>query len=99
MTETMDIERVPIATLHHDPANVRRHPEKNLDAIKASLARFGQQKPIVVSSDNVVVAGNGTLAAERLGRRCMACEIDPAMADNIIARWESETGGVACLST
>ena len=57
------IERVAISSLVPDPANVRKHGAKNLDAIKGSLARFGQQKPIVVSAAGVVVAGNGTLAA------------------------------------
>lgn len=61
----MILESVPLATLHADPANVRRHPERNLDAIKASLARFGQQKPIVVDASGIVRAGNGTLEAAR----------------------------------
>jgi len=61
-------ERVTIASLLFDPANVRKHGERNLDAIKASLARFGQQKPIVVDGDGIVRAGNGTLmAAKALG--------------------------------
>ena len=39
-----------------------------MDAIKASLSRFGQQKPIVVSPQNIVIAGNATLrAAKALG--------------------------------
>jgi DNA modification methylase len=58
-------ELVSIASLVFDPANARKHDKKNLDAIKGSLARFGQQKPIVISKDNVVIAGNGTLAAAR----------------------------------
>ena len=56
---------VAINTLTHDPANVRKHSERNLDAIRASLNRFGQQKPIVVNSDGVVIAGNGTLSAAK----------------------------------
>ena len=64
----MKTERVPIGSVQFDPANVRRHGEKNLDAIKASLSRFGQQKPIVVDADGIVLAGNGTLmAAKALG--------------------------------
>jgi DNA modification methylase len=51
--------------LTFDPANVRKHDEKNLAAIKASLNRFGQQKPIVVDASGVVRAGNGTLAAAK----------------------------------
>ena len=61
----MKVESVPIDSIHLDPANVRRHPERNLAAIKASLARFGQQKPIIVDGDGIVRAGNGTLEAAR----------------------------------
>jgi DNA modification methylase len=61
----MAIEDIPLDQLHNDPANVRKHGEQNLAAIKASLARFGQQKPIVVNREGVVVAGNGTLMAAR----------------------------------
>jgi hypothetical protein len=59
------VEWVKVDSIHIDPANVRRHPERNLDTIKASLARFGQQKPIVVDADGIVRAGNGTLEAAR----------------------------------
>ena len=59
----MNVERARISELHADPANARKHSERNLAAIKASLARFGQQKPIVVDADGIVRAGNGTLAA------------------------------------
>jgi len=55
----------PVADLTLDPANARSHPERNLDSIKESLTRFGQQKPIVVAPDGVVLAGNGTLVAAR----------------------------------
>ncbi len=61
----MDTEKVKLEGLVLDPANVRTHSERNIEAIKGSLARFGQQKPIVVSSDCVVVAGNGTVVAAR----------------------------------
>jgi len=61
----MKTERVPIDSVTLDPANVRRHPERNLATIKASLSRFGQQKPIVVDGDGIVRAGNGTLAAAK----------------------------------
>jgi ParB-like chromosome segregation protein Spo0J len=59
------VEWVKVDSIHIDPANVRRHPERNLETIKASLARFGQQKPIVVDADGIVRAGNGTLEAAR----------------------------------
>lgn len=62
---TLRYERVSVDSLTEDPANVRLHPERNLDAIKASLRRFGQQKPLVADGKGVVVAGNGTLRAAR----------------------------------
>lgn len=61
----MKLEKVAIKDLVFDPANARKHTIKNLDSIKGSLARFGQQKPIVVGANNVVIAGNGTLEAAR----------------------------------
>ncbi|MGD0462175.1 MAG: ParB/Srx family N-terminal domain-containing protein [Tepidisphaeraceae bacterium] len=61
----MTVETVAIDSLSPDPANARKHGERNLDAIVASLRRFGQQKPIVVDSRGVVRAGNGQLAAAR----------------------------------
>lgn len=59
------IEVVACDALHNDPANVRKHGQRNLDAIKASLSRFGQQRPILANRDGVVIAGNGTLMAAR----------------------------------
>ncbi len=64
----LDVETVPIESVHLDPANLRVHPAASVEGIKASLARFGQQVPIVVDADGVVVAGNGRLqAAHELG--------------------------------
>jgi ParB-like chromosome segregation protein Spo0J len=59
----MKTERIKIADLSPDPANARKHGERNLYAITASLRRFGQQTPIVIDKSNVVRKGNGTLQA------------------------------------
>lgn len=60
---------VPCADLLLDPANARRHPEPNLEAIKGSLRVYGQRKPVVVNRrTGTIEAGNGTLqAASALG--------------------------------
>jgi len=100
----MRIDKVPVKSLVMDPANVRTHNEKNLKAIKASLSRFGQQKPIVVDSNGVVVAGNGTLAAaDSLGWQDISTvstelngseSIAYAIADNRsaeLAEWDDES--------
>ena len=62
---TTNYERVPLDTLSLDPANVRKHGERNLESIRASLKRFGQQHPIIVTPDGVVIAGNGRVQAMR----------------------------------
>lgn len=56
-----------IESVKPDPNNVRKHSQRNLQAIAHSLMKYGQQKPIVVSR-GIVIAGNGTLeAAKSLG--------------------------------
>jgi DNA modification methylase len=100
----MKSELVAIDSLSLDPANVRRHPEKNLQAIIASLRRFGQQKPIVVDPKGIVIAGNGTLqAAKQLGYKEIAVVRSPlsgseatayAIADNRtaeLAEWDDDS--------
>jgi ParB-like chromosome segregation protein Spo0J len=104
----MEILRIPIDKLHADPANARRHPQRNLDALMASLMRFGQQKPLVIDSNNIVRAGNGTLAAAKaLGWKDLTCvrsdlpvtELSAyAVADNRtaeLAEWDPDALGAA----
>lgn len=38
----MNIQSIAVAELSLDPSNVRKHSRRNLDAIKASLRKFGQ---------------------------------------------------------
>ena len=60
------IRRVPLDSLHLDPANARAHGERNLEAIEGSLVRFGQAEPLVVHRETGrVIAGNGRLVAMR----------------------------------
>ncbi len=61
----MQIERVPITALMIDEKNLRHHGEENMTALRASLRRFGQQRPIIAGRDGVIIAGNGTYAAAR----------------------------------
>lgn len=95
---------VDIASLVPDPQNARLHPEANLEAIRLSLARYGQLKPVVVRKrGRVVLAGNGTReAALSLGWTRLAAtfvDLDDvaaagyALADNRtaeLARWDTE---------
>jgi len=64
----MLIETRRIADLTPDPENARKHSNANIQAIAHSLDKFGQRRPIVVTHDGVILAGNGTAeAAKYLG--------------------------------
>jgi DNA modification methylase len=104
ITEQLWPLALPIGDLLEDPSNARLHNEQNINAIKSSLQKFGQRKPIVLNKQSgIVLAGNGTLTAARaLGWEYLATVIvddDPAtatgfsIADNRtaeLAEWDDE---------
>ena len=83
--------KISITDLSLDPKNARKHSTRNLEAIAASLEKFGQRKPIVVHR-GVVLAGNGTLeAAKSLGWT----EIDVA---EVPDDWDNDTAKAYALA-
>src|SRR5436189_5932598 len=75
----MVTRRVKIADLHADPANARRHDERNLAAIADSIRTFGQVEPLVVQkSTGKVIGGNGRLEVLRKqgATECDVVEVD-----------------------
>lgn len=57
---------VDIDSLHADPSNARKHDDRNIQAIAASLVRFGQTKPVVLHKNGkTIIAGNGTWEAAK----------------------------------
>lgn len=96
---------LPVDALRHDPSNARKHDKRNIESIAASLAKFGQRKPLIVQQEGMIVrAGNGTLEAARsLGwEEVAAVVIDDdnvtaaayAIADNRtaeLAEWDDDT--------
>ena len=93
---------VDIDSVREDPKNARKHPSRNMTAIKRSLQAYGQRKPIVVNSETgIIEAGNGLWRAARsLGWGKIAAVMvkdDPAAAagfaimDNqsaVLAEWD-----------
>jgi len=71
--------QVPISGLHEDPANARKHPDRNRATVRASLQEFGQVEALVVEKGTGrVVGGNCRLRELRaLGvEEVMVAEVD-----------------------
>lgn len=77
ITEQIRSLAVDIDSIYVDPNNANTHNEKNLNAIKESIQRFGQTKPIIVRKKNKVIAcGNGTWQVmKQLGYETIAANI------------------------
>src|SRR5216683_4975192 len=92
------------SSLNPDPDNARLHSEENIETIMKSLAEFGQDQPLVVQKEGMIVhKGNGRLqAARRLGWKWIAAfvvdeddvrAVARAIADNRaaeLATWDEE---------
>lgn len=67
----MQIEKVKIADLREYEGNAKLHPQEQqeqIDKIKKSIQEFGNNDPIAVDENNVIIEGHGRLQAlEQLG--------------------------------
>jgi len=52
--------------LKPNPRNARRRTKRQIQAIADSIASAGNLQPIVVDENDVILAGHGRLAAEKL---------------------------------
>ena len=73
MPKSQDLTELELVYLPTDeiqpyPDNPRMHPKKQLAMIEASIAAFDFNNPVLVTPDNVLIAGHGRLeAAKKLG--------------------------------
>ena len=81
----LQIKRVPLDSLHTDPANARVHNDVNMAAIVGSLRRFGQAEPLVVQAGTRrIIGGNGRwVAMKQLG--WTECDVVELPVENIDA--------------
>lgn len=56
----------PISTITPYPKNAKKHPQKQVEQVAASIAEFGFNQPIVVDADGVIIVGHGRYEAARL---------------------------------
>jgi hypothetical protein len=55
----VDVLTVPIDSIRPHPRNYRKHPDEQLEHIRASLRQYGQYRPVVTSSDSYILCGEG----------------------------------------
>lgn len=61
-------QNFPVDKLIPYARNSRTHNDEQVAQIMASIKEFGFTNPILIGSDNVIIAGHGRLlAAQRLG--------------------------------
>lgn len=59
----MNVQSIEIGKIIPYPKNAKKHPEKQINQIVASIKEFGFNQAIVVDKKLVVIAGHGRLAA------------------------------------
>ena len=78
------------------PKRSGEHPTmKPVELIEAHLRN--STRPHDAVFDPFLGSGSTLIAAERLGRRCAAVELDPRYVDVAVKRWEAHTGQQATL--
>lgn len=73
------------------PRSSKAHPTMKPVGLVAAMLRNSSRSGEIVL-DPFVGSGSTLLAAEQLGRRCFALEVDPAYAQVAIERWQRLTG-------
>ena len=98
---------IPLADLHEDPANVRKHGDRNKASVRASILEFGQVETLVVQrATGRVLGGNCRLGELRaLGREgawCMEVDVEGIDATRLalalnrtaeLAEWDADALG------
>jgi len=74
MANITDVQRVGINDLIPYENNTKKHPEKQLKQLEASIQEFGFISPVLIDKDNNIIAGHGrVMAAKALGYTEVPC--------------------------
>ena len=70
----LKVEQIPVESLVKYERNARKHEDKDIEAIMASIREFDFNDPLGIWKDNIIVEGHGRLeAARRLGMKEVPC--------------------------
>lgn len=59
----MDIERINIEKIKPYENNAKLHPQEQIDQIKKSILEFGNNDPIAIDENNIIIEGHGRYEA------------------------------------
>lgn len=72
----MQIVTRQVDELMPHPGNYRQHPPNQVAMLADSLRIHGQPKPVVITTENVIIAGHGLVeAAKQMGWQTIECSI------------------------
>ncbi len=64
--DPLKVELRPIGTLRPAARNARRHSEKQIEQVAASIQHFGFTNPIIIEADGTIVAGHARFEASKV---------------------------------
>lgn len=70
----MKIEWLPLEAIHPYAHNAKKHPNYQIEQIKASIQQFGNNDPIAIDENHVIIEGHGrylALKAKFLSSNCV----------------------------
>lgn len=74
MAKTTKMVEVAVSSLKPYDRNAKKHGEKQLEKLKASIEEFGFLSPCLIDKQNRIIAGHGrVMAAKELGLKTVPC--------------------------
>ena len=64
----MKIEKMKLSSIRPYENNAKLHPQSQIDQIAASILEFGNNDPIAVDENGVIIEGHGPAARLHRGR-------------------------------
>lgn len=82
MKKELNIKKVPTGDLIPYAANSRTHSDSQVAQIAASIKEFGFNNPVLIDSENGIIAGHGrVMAAQKLGLDEVPCLVLAHLSD------------------
>lgn len=97
--ESMRLLTLPIADIHRYAFNPRDHSPEQVNLAAVSIRRYGFNSPVLVSPENVLIAGHCRIAAARqIGMTEVPAIVLPHLSEAEQRAYRIADNAVACLA-